>query len=182
MSQHNPYQSPTATVDGSADPDQSGFDQSSVFTAAGRFGRMSYLGWSMIIALVMIVLMLIAGVLAGAFVGFAQGTLDSGANIGVFVVIGLILIPMIAINIIFNIRRFHDMNMSGWWTLAMLVPIVGMIIYLILLIRPGTDGPNRFGPPRRTRDWETVLGIIYLVLIAAVVVMQVMAFGTLMTV
>jgi uncharacterized membrane protein YhaH (DUF805 family) len=73
-------------------------------------------------------------------------------------------IPMIIFllpNLALTIRRLHDLNMSGWWTLTSYVPIalsylfnVGLlsligfifnIILLILFCRKGTDGDNRYG-------------------------------------
>jgi uncharacterized membrane protein YhaH (DUF805 family) len=44
-------------------------------------------------------------------------------------------------------KRWHDRNKSGWWTLIILIPIVGPIWFLIEqgFLR-GTEGPNRFGP------------------------------------
>lgn len=43
-------------------------------------------------------------------------------------------------------RRLHDTNHSGWWLLVSLVPLVGFLVLLIWLTRPGDAGPNRFGP------------------------------------
>ena len=44
-------------------------------------------------------------------------------------------------------KRWHDRDKSGWWTLIVLVPIVGPIWILVELgILEGTRGDNRFGP------------------------------------
>lgn len=44
-------------------------------------------------------------------------------------------------------KRWHDRDKSGWWSLIMLVPIIGAIWLLVECgILPGTRGPNRFGP------------------------------------
>jgi uncharacterized membrane protein YhaH (DUF805 family) len=68
------------------------------------------------------------------------------------------------VTIIFFIRRLHDIDLSGWWALLMLVPLVNFVFGLYALIKPGTAGVNRFGPPRETRGWEQVVGIIGVVL------------------
>lgn len=43
-------------------------------------------------------------------------------------------------------RRLHDRDMSAWWLLLWLVPVIGPLLLLILFILPGTPGRNRFGP------------------------------------
>ena len=44
------------------------------------------------------------------------------------------------------VRRFHDMNKSGWTLLWALVPFIGGVIVLIMLAGDGTKGKNKFGP------------------------------------
>lgn len=55
-----------------------------------------------------------------------------------------------------SVKRWHDRNHSAWWgvlvlVLLMFVPRGAWIGWLWLLLdnglRPGTPGPNRFGPP-----------------------------------
>jgi uncharacterized membrane protein YhaH (DUF805 family) len=54
----------------------------------------------------------------------------------------IILWPSLAI----YAKRWHDRDKSGWWSLIMLVPIIGSIWLLVELgFLRGTDGPNRFG-------------------------------------
>ena len=46
------------------------------------------------------------------------------------------------------IQRSHDMDLSGWWTIAAFIPLVG----LLWVFKGGTRGVNRWGappPPRR---------------------------------
>lgn len=44
-------------------------------------------------------------------------------------------------------KRWHDRDKSGWWSLILLVPFVGVIWWLIECgILEGTRGPNRYGP------------------------------------
>lgn len=67
--------------------------------------------------------------------------------LGVYVLAAII--PSIAV----TVRRLHDRDMSGWWYLgvivASLIPILNIIAaigFLVLMLLPGTAGPNRFGP------------------------------------
>ena len=47
------------------------------------------------------------------------------------------------------VRRFHDMNKSGWLVLWSLVPFIGAFIVLIMLAGDGTKGKNKFGPKQK---------------------------------
>lgn len=42
-------------------------------------------------------------------------------------------------------RRFHDIDMSGLWSLGTIIPVIGLAL-LLVLVKRGTQGPNRFGP------------------------------------
>lgn len=44
-------------------------------------------------------------------------------------------------------KRWHDRDKSGWWSLILLVPVIGVIWLIVECgILEGTRGPNRFGP------------------------------------
>lgn len=45
-----------------------------------------------------------------------------------------------------SIRRLHDTNRSGWWTLLSFIPIIGWIILIIFLATDGDAGNNSYGP------------------------------------
>ena len=45
-----------------------------------------------------------------------------------------------------TIRRLHDSDKSGWWYWISLVPYAGVLVLLIFMLLPGTNGDNRFGP------------------------------------
>lgn len=44
-----------------------------------------------------------------------------------------------------SVRRFHDINKSGWWILIGLVPFVGFFIFLYFMIKAGDSGSNTYG-------------------------------------
>lgn len=66
--------------------------------------------------------------------------------IGVIGVIGLLLLlPSLGV----AVRRLHDTGKSGWWLLAMIIPIVNFVIAIILLIyylKDSDPKPNKYGP------------------------------------
>ena len=41
-------------------------------------------------------------------------------------------------------KRLHDVNKSGWYQLLTIIPIINFYL-LILIISPGTPGPNQYG-------------------------------------
>lgn len=46
-----------------------------------------------------------------------------------------------------QIKRWHDLDKSGWWVLINFIPIVGGLWCLVECgFLKGTVGPNRFGP------------------------------------
>lgn len=66
---------------------------------------------------------------------------------------GYMLFPMLALiityfvlNVSISIRRFHDFNKSGFYTLLFLIPIINIIFALILLFKKGDSVDNQYGP------------------------------------
>lgn len=57
-----------------------------------------------------------------------------------------LVIPLLAV----AVRRLHDTDRSGWWTLLVVVPVLGWIVLVVWYCRRGTTGSNRFGPDTRT--------------------------------
>jgi uncharacterized membrane protein YhaH (DUF805 family) len=176
MEPTNPYQPPTTDVSAPATGDR---DQSSPFSPSGRFGRLSYIAWGLIVGVLAQVINTLAG-LGGVGVDWTTDISQASAA-GLAVVFAVGLVSLIAF-FIFAIRRLHDFDASGWWSLALIVPLANLVLLLILWLKRGTEGPNRFAPPRPTPGWEKVvgyIGIAFIVLglvlgIAAIVAMPVL--------
>jgi uncharacterized membrane protein YhaH (DUF805 family) len=48
-----------------------------------------------------------------------------------------------------NVRRYHDINKSGWWALNSFIPLIGNIWQIVQLgFTPGTVGKNDYGLPQ----------------------------------
>jgi uncharacterized membrane protein YhaH (DUF805 family) len=159
MEPHNPYQTPGANV---TLPDLGGSDETSPFSPAGRFGRLSYIAWGFLVGLTAQVIDLAAGGAAlfnPAFdaAGHPIPPEIAPETLAVFVIVGLVSLVIV---VLFMIRRLHDIDASGWYALLVLVPLVNVLLILFLLLKGGTQGTNRFGPKRITRTWEKVVGII----------------------
>jgi uncharacterized membrane protein YhaH (DUF805 family) len=135
MQNRNPYAAPqtNVTVGESAVDD---YGEARIFAVGGRIGRVRYLAYSIGLSLLVL---LVAGTLAGV-VGLIAG--DPSAAILVALV-GYI--AMIAIQFLPAIQRSHDMNVTGWLSLILLVPF-GPFVFMFA---PGTRGENQYGkqPP-----------------------------------
>ena len=44
------------------------------------------------------------------------------------------------------IRRWHDLDKSGYWVILCLIPLVNIIALICLFFKRGTVGPNQYGP------------------------------------
>jgi uncharacterized membrane protein YhaH (DUF805 family) len=77
--------------------------------------------------------------------------LSSKAANGLWILAGVVVWwPAIAV----QVKRWHDLDCSGWWVLVGAVPYVGLLVVLVAngLVR-GTAGENRFGKdPLSTPD------------------------------
>jgi uncharacterized membrane protein YhaH (DUF805 family) len=82
----------------------------------------------------------------------------------------IIGLSVLVLTVIFAVRRCHDIDISGWWNLLIFVPLINLIYGLFLIFKPGTEGPNRFAPPRATPGWEKVVGIVGIALIVVAVI------------
>ncbi len=95
----------------------------------GRAGRTEY--W-------MFVLFNIIFSIAASVLDYMMGT--------VYVFSGIyslfVLIPSIAV----TVRRLHDIGKSGWMILILLIPVIGVIWFLVLMVTQGTPGENSYGP------------------------------------
>ncbi len=51
------------------------------------------------------------------------------------------LIPGLAV----TVRRLHDTDRSGWWVLIFLVPLIGLIVFIVFMALNGNASENKYG-------------------------------------
>jgi len=103
-------------------------------TISGRAPRSEYWWWFLFVILGQVAFGIVDSILFGA------SPENPGVLAGLF---GLaILLPSICV----AGRRLHDRDMSAWWLLLALIPVIGFLVLLYFYVTKGTDGPNRFGP------------------------------------
>lgn len=61
----------------------------------------------------------------------------------IVLIFAAVLVPSMMI----NIKRSHDRDRSGWFSLVLSVPIVGIWPLIEFGFLKGTEGDNRFGAP-----------------------------------
>lgn len=74
---------------------------------------------------------------------------NTGGLAGAAIVTSLISL-FVSISVLsFHVRRWHDLDRSGWWALITLVPLLGALYSFGMLgFVPGTDGSNSYGDPQ----------------------------------
>jgi len=79
-------------------------------------------------------------------VGFGASGRSPALVAAAFVFSVMMLLPGLSV----TVRRLHDTDHSGWWSLIGLVPFVGTVVMLIFLLTESEPGENRFGScPKR---------------------------------
>lgn len=128
-----PSSQPTQVID---NVDNNGYTPSSMFSFEGRINRLRYWLYSLI------PIAIILG--ASALVAVASKNAGGGES---FFSIVLIVSFIVAIWISFalQVKRWHDLDQSGWWALIGMIPYVNIIVLIMLGFVKGTVGANRFG-------------------------------------
>lgn len=57
----------------------------------------------------------------------------------------ILLISLFITSMSLMVRRLHDLDVSGWWLLLVLVPVTNALFILWLSCAQGTQGGNRYG-------------------------------------
>lgn len=132
-----------------------------IWGVSGRIGRVRYLAWSLVLALVSI-----------PVIGICQLSLMASVFLGGALLI-VAYVAMTVISVMFGAKRLHDLGWSAWWMLLFIVPIANIVLGLLMLFMPGTQGANNHGaPPPPNSTAVKILAwcwLAYLVFIIAIV-------------
>jgi uncharacterized membrane protein YhaH (DUF805 family) len=120
---------------------------------SGRLGRLGYLmgvlyGLAFTAASAVLVAIIIALInQSSPDYAVTQTTAPSAQ----FVAIGWFIAMMIFaifINASLQIRRWHDLGLSGWMTLLSFFPFTSFIVLVVIFVVPGSASANRYGQPQ----------------------------------
>ena len=133
----------------------------------GRFGRLSFIAWSAFLYFIFLFGSIALG-LSIDIVNISTRSMDPNwlislqglASIGVLVMV----LVYVYFALVVTIRRLHDMNRSGWWTLLFLLPLVNIFVWLYIVFGSGDRGSNQYGPARMTLLWEKILAWLMIIL------------------
>ncbi len=127
----------------------------------GRFSRLSHLAWGGLLSLIALFAfttnaLIVVGKSANA------NFIDHPPSLtGLFWPSFIVLIVFIYFSTVFIIRRLHDLNMSGWFSLIVYLPVIGSLFWLYLVVAHGSTERNRYGRPRETTVWEGIFGLLF---------------------
>ena len=115
---------------------------SSWFSAKGRIGRMEYFVKNIIILPVLTIIVVVA-LFAPIYFGISVY-----AIIASYAVIAFIVLINVYISACFIIKRFHDIDMSGWSYLLLFIPLVNIYFILALFFQASQPYGNKYGKAR----------------------------------
>lgn len=83
------------------------------------------------------------GLLPTALLVIAESTVTESRPLPYWI----LLLASLVFSVAIDIKRCHDLNRSGWFTLLLLVPFLNVWPFVELGFLPGTAAPNKYGPP-----------------------------------
>jgi uncharacterized membrane protein YhaH (DUF805 family) len=108
---------------------------------SGRARRQEYWMFSLINIIISFAVGFAAG-LVGGMLGLGQNAVTAIA----LIYSAAVFIPSMAV----WVRRLHDTGRSGWWSLVILVPIIGAVMLLIWAVQDSEPGTNAYGKNPKT--------------------------------
>ena len=110
---------------------------------AGRVGRRQYL--------VNYLILTVVGVILGFPLAFWFGLSIYNVSLAEALLSFLVLFILSIIQTVFvfslHIRRLHDIDQTGLWSLLTLLPFIGFLLLLALIFIGGDSTSNKYGEP-----------------------------------
>ena len=116
-------------------------------TFSGRARRAEYWWFTLFNVIVSIVISVVE-------LSLSDGSAEFGGPLSLIYSLA-VLLPGVAV----GVRRLHDVGRSGWWTFILLIPLVGVIMFIYWTTKLGDDGSNFYGPDPLSGQRNTLTGI-----------------------
>lgn len=107
----------------------------------GRARRKEYWGYMLFVYVAFAI-----AVGAGLLLDAALGNSVDEAPVATVTVAGLFWFAAILPSLAMMVRRQHDIGLSGWFILLILIPYIGGLILLVFAFIPSQKHANRWGP------------------------------------
>ena len=89
--------------------------------------------------------------LIGALTDLIEGATGGGWEVADIALL-LFALASMPVGLAVAVRRLHDHDKAGWFVLLYFVPLIGPLIFLVMMLLPGTDGWNGYGDDPRLGD------------------------------
>ncbi len=152
-SPHSIYSAPKAVIETEVEEENSKW-----YSVHGRIGVIKNLAHVAVIYLYFFAVFV-------AMEAIQPSDASSEATVAQLVVLGIIAItifPVFYVGLCLWVKRFHDLEMSGWMFLVLFIPIIGGILGLYVTFKPGAADINLYGVKDTTKAWEKVVGSLML--------------------
>jgi uncharacterized membrane protein YhaH (DUF805 family) len=110
----------------------------------GRIGRGAYAGGMVLI------LLLLAAVIAALAYFFGSGRPAGNPPDLLVMLLPFLFFLVFWSQLALTAKRFHDVGKTGWYCILIFVPLVGFIALIFLLVAPGNEHDNQYGPGARS--------------------------------
>ena len=110
------------------------------FNFKGRATRKEYWMFQLFIFIFFIVFWIVMTFMIGPMFQVSD---KAGVNALLFATLLFLLFGLP--NIALTIRRFHDLNKSGWWFLWILLPYIGIFVVWFFMLQRGDINDNQYG-------------------------------------
>ncbi len=109
-----------------------------LFSMHGRLNRAKYFWRTLLISMSVTIVAVVAGFLLGVIMG--ENAEPAALLVGVILgVAGDVAMAFEAV------KRLHDLDRPGAHYWLLLIPVYNIYLALVLLLKRGTSGPNRYG-------------------------------------
>lgn len=119
-----------------------------LFDFQGRATRKEFwlfILWLMVLTVPAWIAIMFICLFIGAAMFSDMGSQQSMGWIGVFICFVVFYLAALLLPLSLRTRRLHDIGLSGWWQLILLVPSLGRLVMLIFMLIPSEKQDNRFG-------------------------------------
>ena len=82
--------------------------------------------------------------IVGVFIGLIDALYNTVPEESILIVCYTLLLLLLIPSWAVTVRRLHDTNRSGWWSL-LLFTAIGSLLLLLFVVQEGTEGENDFG-------------------------------------